>query len=1058
MKIVDHRHGAAVNPYSRKPRLETLLSAWRFPRLAYWAERGVPPPGTGLTVGEMSLWLKLLRAAEPVPPSTHLKGLRIYARLRNRLVEDLEREKLVLVIGDQVAVRGQALGIEPFASRWSLIVPGELDGQETEAVLRKRFREMKAFGDDWLVLGSWFNCTDSVAALAHDALTATPKALVRLWQIAHALDLDYRFLPALPDAPAKELAVQLGAELAAAASHLSVDTDARLMRFALGRDDAPLAVTPLQLPDSRLARLLETDRFFERGRHGFGDAYYDVLASAFARLADPFTLGNVLLTLEAGSTLLSALEAVTLDQPEFIASYASHPNFHAEGAFTLLQLSQQVQLAQANQLDLAEEWLQAQRLARELLLLADRSTDWSSLVALGVHDESQAVSRRHYGVAPVDRRRAKYDGTALWAEAVSDATRGPRYVEALEKHFSARTRPSDAATIFALRLLHPLRESTQSELATRLATAIADAYVAALAPDAGFAAIPTVLSAYGALLDDLRASFDVSSESWQRFLRPFDPHRYLELALEDQSRTNRSTTSRALNVPRILRSHTETLVALASATEAFEEPLRAALELRDADRGAELHVGAFSWTQLARITSFAGPTVGDPLFVGIGRLFARLANTPAWLDDFLRNESEAHILAGISAGLGEAHPLNQRVRPKLVEVLDALLADARGIALGHALELANLLQSASMPRECEHFARRALTILDERSPRGHDAYGPVARALLAGALAQQRRWSDLLAFEPDRNLMVLSPHARSVENMRAVALMETGCLAEAEQALQRLLQIDASNGPALVNLTAIHLRARDWLNAIAAAEAAKEQLSPGEHFDDVLLNEAHAREKLGDRFGAARVLDGLTGAARTRPDVLAARAELGREDGASVPVPPTEVASGSPVDAPPLAALLGAVETATTATDKGRSLEELMARLFGSVARFEVDDRNVRTETEEIDLTILNGSNDPPFSKEGPLLLVECKNWSSNCGKNEFVIFKEKIRNRSQRCTVGFLISWNGFADTVTKEMLRGSREEALILLITGEQVRRAVGTGKFADELRSAWKAAVET
>jgi hypothetical protein len=42
-------------------------------------------------------------------------------------------------------------------------------------------------------------------------------------------------------------------------------------------------------------------------------------------------------------------------------------------------------------------------------------------------------------------------------------------------------------------------------------------------------------------------------------------------------------------------------------------------------------------------------------------------------------------------------------------------------------------------------------------------------------------------------------------------------------------------------------------------------------------------------------------------------------------------------------------------------------------------------------------------------------------------------RRVSQRCTLGFLISWNGFASTVTKEMLRGSREQILVVPLMGE-------------------------
>ena len=93
---------------------------------------------------------------------------------------------------------------------------------------------------------------------------------------------------------------------------------------------------------------------------------------------------------------------------------------------------------------------------------------------------------------------------------------------------------------------------------------------------------------------------------------------------------------------------------------------------------------------------------------------------------------------------------------------------------------------------------------------------------------------------------------------------------------------------------------------------------------------------------------------------------------------------------------------------------------------------------------------------EGPLILVECKNWSSKCGKNEFVAFKEKIANRKGRCRLGFLISWNGFADTFTQEMLRGSREEILVVPLDGRALRDSICGLAFSQVLKAAWDQAV--
>lgn len=72
------------------------------------------------------------------------------------------------------------------------------------------------------------------------------------------------------------------------------------------------------------------------------------------------------------------------------------------------------------------------------------------------------------------------------------------------------------------------------------------------------------------------------------------------------------------------------------------------------------------------------------------------------------------------------------------------------------------------------------------------------------------------------------------------------------------------------------------------------------------------------------------------------------------------------------------------------------------------------------------------------------------------MIFREKLENRNQRCTLGFLVSWNGFAGTVSKEMLRGSREDLLVVPVSGEDIRSAVRAGDFAAALVSWWDRAV--
>lgn len=153
--------------------------------------------------------------------------------------------------------------------------------------------------------------------------------------------------------------------------------------------------------------------------------------------------------------------------------------------------------------------------------------------------------------------------------------------------------------------------------------------------------------------------------------------------------------------------------------------------------------------------------------------------------------------------------------------------------------------------------------------------------------------------------------------------------------------------------------------------------------------------------------------------------------------------------------LVDKVATANQTDEKGRALEELCSRLFETIPGLTVTGR-VRTETEEIDISILNDSTDPRLRREAAIVLAECKNWMGRCGKNEFVIFRQKMENRSRRCSLGFLISWNGFAETVTKEMLRGSRESELVVPVTGNDLRTAVRDKNFARVLTRCWDEAV--
>ena len=150
-----------------------------------------------------------------------------------------------------------------------------------------------------------------------------------------------------------------------------------------------------------------------------------------------------------------------------------------------------------------------------------------------------------------------------------------------------------------------------------------------------------------------------------------------------------------------------------------------------------------------------------------------------------------------------------------------------------------------------------------------------------------------------------------------------------------------------------------------------------------------------------------------------------------------------------VASLVAKVEAAESADEKGSSLESLMMTLFEQVPGFSVWQTNVHSRTEEMDLIVLNGSQDAVFSKDGPIILIECKNWTAKTGRPEFSILEGKIRNRHGRCTIAFLVSWAGFTETTWLETLRLSREQYAVICLDGTDIRSAALTGNFPEFLR---------
>jgi hypothetical protein len=157
------------------------------------------------------------------------------------------------------------------------------------------------------------------------------------------------------------------------------------------------------------------------------------------------------------------------------------------------------------------------------------------------------------------------------------------------------------------------------------------------------------------------------------------------------------------------------------------------------------------------------------------------------------------------------------------------------------------------------------------------------------------------------------------------------------------------------------------------------------------------------------------------------------------------------------ATLIALVERATEPDIKGRALEELVSKLFSTIPGLKIVTRT-KTATEEIDISIFNDTTDGFLAKEGAVILAECKNWSRKCGRGEFSLLEKKAENRRERCSIAFLISWNGFTNTIEKEILRSSRQRLVTIPLTGEDLKKAVANDDFFEVIQAAWRAVVFT
>jgi hypothetical protein len=91
----------------------------------------------------------------------------------------------------------------------------------------------------------------------------------------------------------------------------------------------------------------------------------------------------------------------------------------------------------------------------------------------------------------------------------------------------------------------------------------------------------------------------------------------------------------------------------------------------------------------------------------------------------------------------------------------------------------------------------------------------------------------------------------------------------------------------------------------------------------------------------------------------------------------------------------------------GRKLEAFAAAFFGEA--FTVHEKNVRTDTEELDLVLEASRESDPVFRKGPYLLVECKDWRTQA-VDQATVSKLATVLATRHFKQAFLLTAGGFS------------------------------------------------
>lgn len=122
---------------------------------------------------------------------------------------------------------------------------------------------------------------------------------------------------------------------------------------------------------------------------------------------------------------------------------------------------------------------------------------------------------------------------------------------------------------------------------------------------------------------------------------------------------------------------------------------------------------------------------------------------------------------------------------------------------------------------------------------------------------------------------------------------------------------------------------------------------------------------------------------------------------------------------------------------KGRRYEAVIAFLLSQVSDFTVVERDLRTDTEELDAVIQQrATQGRVWSGLGaPLILVEAKNWAKPVPQKEASAFRVKIDGRRRVIRLGLMFGASGFTSDALDQELRFASHEITIAFVNPDDL-----------------------